>query len=38
MPALSPYKLLNNPYTNGEGIYPNIFLIIYPFELPNARR
>jgi hypothetical protein len=29
---------LNHPYKNGAGRYPKTFLIIYPFELPNARR
>lgn len=38
IPALYPNIELNHPYINGAGRYPNTFLIIYPFELPNALR
>lgn len=36
IPALSPNIELNHPYKKGAGKYPNTFLIIYPFEFPNA--
>ena len=38
IPALYPNIELNHPYIKGAGKYPRIFLIIYPFEFPNALR
>lgn len=39
IPARSSLNIeLNHPYTKGAGKYPKQFLMIYPVELPNARR